>query len=290
MKTNEEKIARIKAYFETRGDVAFAFLFGSGAKGTMHVESDVDIGVYFTPSSRFLEYESETRYPGEQEIWSELDSMLGRRVDMVVLNRAPATLFDAVLREGIEIFSKEGEPSSRLVLAVSDLAEDFRIFVSDFVKIKERSTSLSPDDRTRLLRIVDFLQDRLPEFQTFGAVDQRQYERDMVVKRNMERWAETVANASIDAAKIVLASAKRPLPQTYKSILKELAFLPDFDEKTAAALSDFGDLRNILAHEYLDLRFFVLQKFSKEGGPSYSYLIEYAKKILAENEKISRDT
>lgn len=271
---------KLGEYFKSRKDVAFAFLFGSGAKGTIHAESDVDIGVYFTPSSPYLEYESEARYPGEQEIWSELDSMLGRRVDMVVLNRAPATLFDAVLREGKKIFAKDGEPSTRIVLAVSDLAEDFRMFISDFAKIKERSASLSPDDRVRLEQIVDFLSDRLPEFQTFKELEQKQYERDIVAKRNIERWAETVANASIDAAKILLASARRPLPRTYKSIVRGLAYLPDFDEKIATALSEFSDLRNVLAHEYLDLRFSVLQKFAKEGGPSYSYLIEYVKKIL----------
>ena len=273
----EELPKKLREYFKEKQDISFAFLFGSVAKNQSHTESDVDIGVYFTPATRRLEYESENRYPGESDIWSDLDRLVGRHVDMVVLNRAPSTLFSAILEEGQLIFSKDDNPSMRLSGAITDLAEDFRNFISDFVKIKERSKSITPHDKVRMERVIDFVQDQIPDFKTFANIDQKHYERDISIKRNIERWAETLANASIDIAKILIASKKRPIPQTYKSIMKELAFLDNFDEDVATKLAKFSDMRNILSHEYLDLRFAVIEEFVREGEPLYNYLLKYAK-------------
>lgn len=274
---NQELLKKLNNYFQNREDISFAYLFGSVAKNQSHTESDVDIGVYFMPATRRLEYESENRYPGESDIWSDLDRLIGRHVDMVVLNRASSTLFSAVLEEGQIIFSKDDGLSMRLSGAITDLAEDFRNFISDFVKIKERSKSISPHDKVRLERVIDFVQDQMPDFKNFANIDQKHYEKDIYLKRNIERWAETLANASIDIAKILIASKKRPIPQTYKSILKELVFLDDFDEGIATKLAKFSDMRNVLSHEYLDLRFAIIEEFVREGEPLYAYLLKYAK-------------
>lgn len=273
-------VEKLSEYFKGRKDIAFAYLFGSVAKNQSHTESDIDIGVYFTPATRALEYESENRYPSENSVWDDLDSLVGRHTDMVVLNRVPSTLFSAVLDEGQRIFSFNDDFLARLSSAVNDLAEDFRDFISDFIKVKERSKSISPHDKVRLERSIDFVRDQIPDFSNFANIAQKQYERDISVKRNIERWAETLANAAIDIAKILIASKKRPIPQTYKSIIKELGFLDDFDENIATKLSGYSDMRNILSHEYLDLRFTVLGKFIKEGEPLFTYLIKYAKDMI----------
>ncbi len=278
-------IAKLREYFRGRTDVAFAYLFGSVAKGTSHGESDVDIGVYFRPGTKALEYESENRYPGEDDIGSDLERLTGRQTDMVVLNRAPSTLFSAVIEEGNKVFSADEGLLSRLSAAVNDLADDFRYFISDFVKIKERSRSLSANDRVRLERLIDFVQDQMPDFKKFAGMSQKEYERDISVKRNLERWAETLANASIDIGKILIASRKRPIPQTYKAILKELAFLDGFDESVASKIARFSDMRNLLVHEYLDLRFALLDTFVKEGEPLYGYLIKYAKDMIEKDDQ-----
>jgi len=39
----------VKDYFNKRGDVAFAFLFGSAARRKVRREGDVDVAVYFKP-------------------------------------------------------------------------------------------------------------------------------------------------------------------------------------------------------------------------------------------------
>jgi len=100
------------------------------------------------------------------------------------------------------------------------------------------------------------------------------------VRRSAERWVENIVNASIDIAKILLASNKAKIPQTYKEAIQKLPIALDFDEKTASGIAEFTKLRNVLAHEYLDLRFNQIKKFIEKMEPLYVYLIDYTIKIL----------
>ena len=70
----------LKRYFENRKDVAFAFLFGSHARGTATKLSDVDIAVYFYPKGGHpVEYEEEIFYDGEHEICFKVRGFLRKR-------------------------------------------------------------------------------------------------------------------------------------------------------------------------------------------------------------------
>lgn len=91
----------LKEYFKDRKDVAFAFLFGSQARGNATKLSDVDIAVYFYPEKRHpIEYEEEVFYEGEGEddIWAELERILKREVELLVLNRVPATVSSSAIK------------------------------------------------------------------------------------------------------------------------------------------------------------------------------------------------
>jgi len=271
---------RLREYFKRRNDISFAYLFGSVAKGTSHNESDVDIGVYFKPETNALEYEAAVEYDGEDALWSDIEHITKRQTDMVVLNRAPATLFDGVFRTGILLYEDGSGLRTRLFLAITDAAEEFREFVVDFYNIKERSHSLNEIDRERLGRMVSFLEQERLEYAKFQKVSQMEYQTDRDVKRSFERWSENIVNVSIDMAKILLASEKRAIPETYKAILEGLMVLPGFGEDMAKSLSQFSKMRNLLAHEYLDIRFSMLKKFVNESEQTYMHLIKFAKGIL----------
>jgi len=274
-------VKRLSEYFKGRKDIAFAYLFGSVAKGTSHSESDIDIGVYFKPRTRELQYESSEEYDGEDSLWSDIERITKKQTDMVVLNRAPATLFDGVFRTGILLYDDGSGLRTRLFLAVTDAAEEFRDFVDDFYKIRERSRSLTPQDRERLIRMVSFLEQEITEYAKFKKIDQQEYQNNRPIKREFERWSENIVNVSIDIAKVLLASEKRAIPETYKAILEGMTVLPDFGEDTAKGLAQFSKMRNLLAHEYLDIRFSMLKKFVDESEPIYARLIKFAKDILA---------
>ena len=89
----------MKNYFSNRTDVAFSFLYGSYARGTAHSESDIDIAVYFYPAERYpVEYEEDVYYDGENEIWADLEELLGKEVELLVLNRVSASVSASAIR------------------------------------------------------------------------------------------------------------------------------------------------------------------------------------------------
>ncbi len=281
----DEKITLLKDYFAKRQDVVMAFVFGSTVKGTATTESDVDIAVYFTPKGKELEWEeAQTYYAGEDKIWGDVEKLVGRRVDLVVLNRVPAVLAATVLQEGIALAVKDHSLYLRFFLSVTSAAEDFMRFTNEYWDIMQRSRSLSDIDRQRLMRVAAFLEKELSAAGKFTDIDQQTYETNDDMRRNVERWAENIVNSSIDAAKILLASEKKRIPQTYREVLQELSLLDGFSPETAEKLSQFSKLRNILAHEYLDVRFNHITRFVRESEQLYCALVDFIKKQLGGDE------
>lgn len=274
------KIKELKEYFEGRPEVAMAFVFGSYAKGHSISESDFDLAVYFQPQSNAVEWEEILDYSLEDQIWSDVEKIIGVKTDLLVLNRAPSTVAYAVLQEGKPIIIKNKNLYWRLFLTISTAAEDLREFANDFLIIKQRSQSLNDIDRDRLVRILDFLESELIDYNKFKGLDQRTYESDRPIRRNVERWAENIVNASVDIAKIILASEKKKIPQTYREVLQSLDTVNEFDIEIASQLARFSKLRNILAHEYLDIRFANIDKFINQTEGIYKSLVNFVKQFL----------
>lgn len=267
----------LKEFFIGRPDVLMAFLFGSRAKQRATLESDIDIAVYFVSPEKRLEWEELRDYPQEDEILDGIEKITGCTTDLIVLNRVPAMVAFGAIQEGQPIFIRDYALYLNYYLCVSQAAEDFRTFIADFWKIKLRSRSLSSIDKARIIRIIDFLETELEDFHVFQAMTQLTYMNDSAMRRNVERWVENIVNSSIDTAKILLASEKKAIPQTYRETLQLLATLERFDQTTAEKLSQYSKLRNILAHEYLDLRYENIRKFLDDTEPSYKYLLNYVK-------------
>ena len=122
-------IERLKEYFSGRKEVAFAFLYGSQAIGNATKLSDVDIAVYFYPQKRHpIEYEEEAFYPTEDEIWSDLERILKREVELLVLNRVSASVAASAIR-GIPLVINDWNLYLYFMLIITGIAEDFAEFV-----------------------------------------------------------------------------------------------------------------------------------------------------------------
>jgi predicted nucleotidyltransferase len=133
----ETIIGVLKPYFERRDDVRMAFLFGSQASGAQCGESDVDLAVYFTPKSGRLECEeTDIRYEEGAEVWREVEAALGREVDLVMLNRAAASIAASAI-SGVPIVIKDRGLYLDFMLRVTAEAEDFRQFVREYWRLKE---------------------------------------------------------------------------------------------------------------------------------------------------------
>ena len=270
----------LKDYFANQKNISMAFIFGSFAKGQHLPDSDVDIAVYFNPAGRAVEWEEDTFYPEEDRIWRELENLLDREVDLLVLNRAASTMASKILKTGLPIFIKDRSFYWRFFLTVNYASADFKEFIQNYRRIRERSKSLSPEDKEQLENLIDFLEEELKSFEEFRGLNQSLYEADRGKKRNVEHWVEGIVLCSIDLAEIVLASEKIRLPEKYKEILKSLSFLKDFDKNTAEKLGRLAGLRNMITHEYLDIRWQQIDGFIKTSQPLYEYLVDFIKKIF----------
>lgn len=139
---------------------------------------------------------------------------------------------------------------------------------------------LLPEDRERLIRYIDFMKSELSDFPKFSKIDWKTYNGDKDTRRNIERWIENIVNCSIDMAKVILATEDKRIPTSYKGVLKELGITQHFDETFAENISRWAVLRNILAHEYLDIRWTTIKEFTQAAEPVYRTLLHKIESIL----------
>ncbi len=86
-------------------------------------------------------------------------------------------------------------------------------------------------------------------------------------------------NAAIDIGKIILSSEGRMAPQTYGQILSDLESLPTFTS-LSGRLAKLAGLRDVLAHEYVDLRFGRIREFAEEGVGAIEELASFTEEWL----------
>ena len=280
MQTFDKKFNALQEYFNRRPDVLMAFLLGSRAKGQQKAASDWDIGVYVKPNTNATEWEVQRDFPQENELLGDIVKTLGTdNVDMLILNRVPATKAAAAIN-GMPIVIKDRKTYLDFLLAVTREAEDFREFTKDYAEIYWRSKSLTEQDKKRLREWIIFLDAEFKDIEKYKTFTLLDYEQDKAKKREIERWVENIINALIDIAKIIVASEKQPLPETYRETIERLGILSYLTQEDALHVASFTKLRNILAHEYLDLRWKEMTAFISSAQPIVERFIEKVKSVV----------
>ena len=99
--------------------IACAYLFGSHARGAARGSSDVDVAVLFSQEP------PHTLEGLGLDLVESMEAAIGRRVDLVALNRAPPDLVHRVLRDGILI--AENDHERRVDFEVKSRAEYFDV-------------------------------------------------------------------------------------------------------------------------------------------------------------------
>lgn len=260
----DEIVAATGLALEPFPHLLFGFLFGSAVAGRLRSDSDLDVAVY-QASDGYLEIEAARDLEREADIQVALERATQRNVDLLLLNRAPASVCAAALLSGRPVLMRDRAFYTRYFLAVTAVASDFLETEREYRAVRDRSRSLSAIDRSRLERILDFIGTELRDRDRFRNVTLDRYQGDRDLRRNLDRWVEMLINAAIDIGKIVLASERRDVPYTYGQILAELEAVERFSD-LAGRLRPLAALRNVLAHEYLELRFGRVERFVESGA------------------------
>jgi hypothetical protein len=86
-------IEALRALLATDSRIAYALLFGSGARGTSHPQSDIDIALELRQGIDLSPHDL-------GELASRIEAATGHPVDLVLLNEAPPALAYRVFRDG----------------------------------------------------------------------------------------------------------------------------------------------------------------------------------------------
>ena len=117
----------IDAHFaDDAGDVVAVYVFGSEGRGTAGPNSDVDVAIFLgrRPAS--------TLAAQPYALAADLEGALGRRVDLVVLDSAPADLIHRVLRDGVLVLDRDRAARIRFEVAARNAYFDLKPFLDRY--------------------------------------------------------------------------------------------------------------------------------------------------------------
>lgn len=229
---------------EEASGVASAYLFGSLAEERAHRESDVDLGVLFAWRSnptRARRFETGIRLAGR------LQAVLGRPVDLVVLNDASPLLGRHVVTHGRRILVRDAAVDHAYVRDVQLRAADLEPWLR---RLRERKLEppVSPivERLAELRRHLGHLRSLRP------GVSRDALERNLSLHNDVLFSLLTVCQLVIDVAG-ELAARRGDRFEDYTEAVRQLRRDPRFPAEVVAELERLPGFRNVLVHEYVAL-------------------------------------
>ena len=125
----ESLIPKAVTYLRSRGDVRFAYLFGSLARGKPMPLSDVDIAVYLSEDTNVLEK--------KMEILGKMIELLETdEIDLILLNTAPLSLRKKILENKRVIV--DNDPFLRYKYESLTIREYFDFSIKEMAILEKR--------------------------------------------------------------------------------------------------------------------------------------------------------
>lgn len=139
---------------------------------------------------------------------------------------------------------------------------------------------LKKDKINDIARRLDFIKIQLGDLKEFEKIDWETYRSNRDIQRNVERLAENVSNASIDICKILLAGEDIEMPNSYREVILKLAEMKILTLGKVEKIADYANLRNILAHQYLDIKWDKIRSFIANALDDYNEFIAIISKKI----------
>lgn len=136
MSTLEAIGPSLRETIEADPNAAFAYLYGSVAKGRQRAASDIDVAVFFNPEQERMDrVEAAER---ALELGGRLEARLGRPVQVVSLRHASPELVQNVLGHGRLLFSRDESARVRFYVRAGRLLYDRVHARAIFERYRER--------------------------------------------------------------------------------------------------------------------------------------------------------
>jgi uncharacterized protein YutE (UPF0331/DUF86 family) len=134
--------------------------------------------------------------------------------------------------------------------------------------------------KERLVKHLNFLEEELKDYALFKKLQRDEYLSERNKRRNVERWIENVINSAVDISKVILTIEEIRIPDTYRGIVTMLSTVEGLKGVDTEELSKWVKFRNIVAHEYLDIKWSSISKFIKGADTLYKNFLNTAKQYL----------
>lgn len=135
-------------------------------------------------------------------------------------------------------------------------------------------------ERIKILKRIEFIKTEIEDIKRYKDINYDKYMENRDLQRIIERIIENIVNAIIDISKIILVYSDIPIPDTYRDIILSLKELNMVNSEVIENISNLTRLRNILAHQYLDIKWELIENFlKKEVNFVESFVTELEKKI-----------
>lgn len=119
--------------------------------------------------------------------------------------------------------------------------------------------------RESIIRRIEFVRAELFDFEDYRSLDSNTYNADRVARRNVERIIENVCNSVSDVSKIILSQYDTQMPESYRDVFIKLRVLGLINDQLCAQMAHVSRVRNILAHQYLDIKWEYIKDFMAQG-------------------------
>jgi uncharacterized protein YutE (UPF0331/DUF86 family) len=151
------------------------------------------------------------------------------------------------------------------------------------LRVLLRRKDLLQADKSKLIPHVDYLEKELPYRSVYEEeVDFKIYHAQRSKRLEVERWVESLINATLDICKILLTVREDEIPETSREILFQIGSHIYDREEQAVAFSELAKIRNTLAHRYLDIRWVDIRRFMQMVPELYPAFINFVREEMGE--------
>lgn len=139
---------------------------------------------------------------------------------------------------------------------------------------------LSPERVESVRKRLEFVSVELADLKGLRDLDYATYQQNRMMRRNVERAVENTINALLDICKILLAAGDLDVPETYAGILASAHLLGLVDEDQNKRLRRLAEVRNALAHRYLEYKWPAIKTFLLDDIDLVEDVLQAVRRLL----------